>query len=280
MRFGSLDHSKRRRIFISSLPKSGTHLVTKLLGSLKVLEDGYQFLDRNLSASKENLASEPGHGIKIGVDEPHFIKQELVESALRKVKGNKYVGGHVPYTTRMESILTKYGYRCISIIRDPRDVAVSHVHFVLKRERHFLHDYYNSLQSFDKCLTRSIVGYQDQEAKFMICSIADRVKSISEWGTRPICYMTRFEDLIGEQGGGMSDKQEQEIHMIAEHIGVPLSGQQVVSVMGNLFGGSHTFRKGQIGSWKEEFTEEHKKMFKDVAGKLLIELGYEKDMDW
>ena len=43
---------------------------------------------------------------------------------------------------------------------------------------------------------------------------------------------------------------------------------------------SPTFRSGKTGVWKKYFTDEHKKIFKDVAGDLLIKLGYEKDNDW
>jgi hypothetical protein len=43
---------------------------------------------------------------------------------------------------------------------------------------------------------------------------------------------------------------------------------------------SHTFRSGKTGGWHEYFTEEHKALFKDVAGDLLVKLGYEKDNNW
>jgi len=45
-------------------------------------------------------------------------------------------------------------------------------------------------------------------------------------------------------------------------------------------GRSPTFRSGKIGEWRKCFTEGHKKTFKDVAGDLLIKLGYEQDNDW
>ena len=32
--------------------------------------------------------------------------------------------------------------------------------------------------------------------------------------------------------------------------------------------------------WREFFTDEHKKLFKDVAGDLVVRLGYEKTNDW
>lgn len=43
---------------------------------------------------------------------------------------------------------------------------------------------------------------------------------------------------------------------------------------------SPTYRKGQSGNWRQEFDEEVKERFKAVAGDLLIELGYEKDLNW
>lgn len=43
---------------------------------------------------------------------------------------------------------------------------------------------------------------------------------------------------------------------------------------------SPTFRSGKTGEWKKHFTDEHKKIFKNVAGDLLVKLGYEKDGDW
>ncbi len=43
---------------------------------------------------------------------------------------------------------------------------------------------------------------------------------------------------------------------------------------------SHTIRGGRTGDWRSHFTEEHKKMFKEAAGNLLVELGYEKNNDW
>ena len=39
-------------------------------------------------------------------------------------------------------------------------------------------------------------------------------------------------------------------------------------------------RKGIAGDWKNVFTERDKFIFKEVAGDLLIELGYEKDKTW
>lgn len=41
-----------------------------------------------------------------------------------------------------------------------------------------------------------------------------------------------------------------------------------------------SMRKGISGDWKEVFTERDKRIFKEEAGELLVELGYERDLDW
>jgi len=38
--------------------------------------------------------------------------------------------------------------------------------------------------------------------------------------------------------------------------------------------------KSSIGRWKKDMSDHEKKYFKKIAGKLLIELGYEKDCNW
>jgi hypothetical protein len=43
---------------------------------------------------------------------------------------------------------------------------------------------------------------------------------------------------------------------------------------------SSFYRKGIAGDWKNHFTEEDKRVFKEEAGELLIRLGYEEDLDW
>lgn len=40
------------------------------------------------------------------------------------------------------------------------------------------------------------------------------------------------------------------------------------------------YRKGVVGDWKNYFTAEHVAIVKQEAGELLVELGYERDLDW
>ena len=43
---------------------------------------------------------------------------------------------------------------------------------------------------------------------------------------------------------------------------------------------SPTFRQGKSGGWKTQFSPENKALFKEIAGDLLIRIGYEDNKDW
>ena len=89
----------------------------------------------------------------------------------------------------------------------------------------------------------------------------------------------RFEDLINNRDATLNTMLEE-----VEKTGyiIPTPREQALSVLVDAIQPkkSHTFRAGKTGGWREHFSEEHKKLFKDVAGDLLVRLGYEKNNDW
>jgi hypothetical protein len=89
----------------------------------------------------------------------------------------------------------------------------------------------------------------------------------------------RFEDLINNRDAtllAMLDEVEKTGYEI------PAPRERALSVLMEAIQPkkSHTFRSGKTGGWREHFTEEHKKLFKDVAGDLLVRLVYERHNDW
>ncbi len=94
--------------------------------------------------------------------------------------------------------------------------------------------------------------------------------------------LVKFENLIGPKGGGSYEQQLKTIMKISQHLGIPLSLQKIQTVIADLFGGTWTFREGQIGGWKKYFTPEIKKAFKQDPRliQLLIDLGYENGSNW
>ena len=163
------------------------------------------------------------------------------------------------------------------IFRDPRDVVVSHVFYVTDMEQHHVHhDYYASLPDFNSRLKVSILGRPDIKIEFP--NIADRFAPYLGWLDQPSVMKIHFEDLINDRLGTLNRIID---HFCAR---VPLQTPRQ-STLESLESSinpqrSPTFRSGKTGEWKQYFTEDHKRIFKDVARDLLVRLGYEKNNDW
>ncbi|MDQ2693448.1 MAG: sulfotransferase domain-containing protein [Chloroflexota bacterium] len=163
------------------------------------------------------------------------------------------------------------------IFRDPRDVVVSHVFYVTDMEaRHVHHAYYQSLPDFAARLNVSILGRPDTNIEFP--DIAERFTPYMGWLDEPSVLKIHFEDLIHDRVGMLNRIVD---HFLAR---VPLQTprEQILEALESSInpGRSPTFRSGKTGEWKKYFTEEHKKIFKDAGGDLLVRLGYENGNDW
>jgi len=244
-------------VVANSVPKAGSHLLARCL-DLMGLVNSRQHVHYLHSRS-------------------HMIK------AFHRVRPGEFLTAHLPYDAFVARLVHDIQARMVVIIRDPRDVVVSHVHYVTYKDKnHRLRAYYRRLPNDHARLMTSIRGIPaSPDAPYIyLPDIDQRFQGILRWREHG-AYVVRFEDLIGPQGGGDAQRQRDEIQAIARHIGWPLTSEQVERIAQALFyQRSATFRKGIIGDWKRHFTDEHKRAFKEVAGDLLIRLGYEQDANW
>lgn len=189
--------------------------------------------------------------------------------------------GYVEATPENVSFLTRPGRVNYFISRDPRDLLVSQVFFATDmQEEHGMHAYYNSLPDIGARLKVAITGI-DQDGLHMV-SVKQRYEGVFQWldaSRQKNVLCLRFEDLINDRDAtlnAMLDEVEKTGYQI------PTPREQALSVLVEAIQPkkSHTFRSGKSGGWREFFTEEHRKLFKGVAGDLLVRLGYEKDNEW
>ena len=169
------------------------------------------------------------------------------------------------------------------IFRDPRDVVVSHVFYVTEMEKnHVHHAYYQSLPDFDSRLKASILGRPDAGIEFS--NNAERFVPYMDWLNHPEVLAIHFEDLIHARAATLTRILDHFLTRVPLQISSP-KGTPRELILDSLESSidpnrSPTFRSGKTGEWKKYFAEEHKKIFKDVAGDLLIRLGYERTKDW
>lgn len=250
-------------IFGNSKPKSGSHLLLQILNGFTQIMP-YQYVDA------EPIRTITKDGERRTTDE---ILQDL-----KKTRQGIIGWGYVNATKENASFLTQAGRVNYFIYRDPRDMLISQVFFATEmHEGHGMHDYYKALPDFNARLTVAITGI-DKDDLYMV-NVKQRYEGVFQWLEQKNVMCIRFEDLIDNCEatlGAMLDEVEKTGYKI------PTTRDKALSILVESIqpSKSHTFRAGKTGGWKTYFTEEHKKLFKDVAGDLLVKLGYEKDNDW
>jgi hypothetical protein len=305
------------RIVANSIPKSGTHLLDRLLTLL-----GFELIDlggirphpaqtgTKVTSTRRRLRTLLGlrkpedvmgigshlvdggrfppvrrllrtrgtEKVMTGVDFPREIGRRWLERRLSRVPDGCFVTAHCVYSPELASLFAEGRMRVVCILRDPRDVAVSQMHYIKQKKRHPVHEAFMALPSDDERLLVSIRG--GLLGKRELLSLDERYRQFLGWQRDENSVLVRFEDLVGPRGGGSAEAQRRTVERVARHLGVSVGEETVPSIEEDLFGLGRTFRKGQIGGWRSEFSEEHARVAREVAGPLLVELGYEADPDW
>jgi len=247
------------RIFANSIPKAGTNLLSRLLRLMpNVIPSWTYHIDETI---------------------PGFSQQ------LSTVRKGQVITAHLPWSSSLARQLDQLAFRKILIVRDMRDVAVSGVYYITHMDfAHPLHGYFNTLSNDDERLMAVIKGVESMHyfgGRKPPLWKNDFYRAFLPWLDDPECLLVRFEDLVGKSGGGDAAVQEATVRKVALHIGANLDPSQLQHICSSLFfNKSRTFRKGQIGDWNSHFNEEHKRVFKEKAGDILIRMGYEKSNDW
>ena len=232
-----------------------------------------------------------------------FVRQAMrrrLEEAKKRNGTKRIVGDKSPFKTpeMVEEVSTVCPEaKIVHIVRDGRDVVVSSAHHrwnnatdvgghrnltpdqVAKREA------YRSDPSAFLATGESIFaeGHVAEIARSWNESVGGTVENAASLGEN--YYELRYEDLLA--------KPVAEMRRLLEFLGAD-SGEKVAresveaASFEQLSGGraqgeedsASFYRKGIAGDWKNHFTEEDRRAFKEEAGELLIQLGYERDLDW
>jgi len=269
------------RILVNSLPKSGTHLVASILALFPGLAPQKPVLTRKLRWHPVNyLHPWDRRTCLVGIGQPREIRLATMYYLLDRLHQGHYLLAHIPYQECVAEMLQSMGIRTIFVIRDPRDVVVSQVHYVLKHSAHYLHSDYKKLPTDKERFIAAILGVIRREGNYKSYGIARKLEITSGWREAESVLNLRFEDLVGERGGGSLGDQRRAIMQIGSHVGIEVSAQEARSIGEAAFGRGYTYRRGRIGSWRDVFDEEVKDIFKRAAGDYLLKTGYEANDSW
>ena len=239
-------------VFIAALPKSGS---TWLRNMFCAIPGFYAFQPKHVTPTDNDLLDDT------------FRAYDRLLAVLHL---------HTHWSPQNEVVLKREGLRYVVIYRDIRDVAVSWYFFVTKvSSQHYLAEVVAPL-SFEQGLhyyidhflaskvqwIRDWRRHRDPDMSMEITYEHLRADTLSVFGTACHFVLGPVPDAIIEQAVAMNAFER-------------VSGRKPGEEDQESFA-----RKGISGDWRNYLTDEHKSRFKEIAGDLLIELGYEKDMNW
>lgn len=270
-------------MFANSVQKSGTHLLLQLLALLGVPRYPRWRLDpewtRERSVGKRLLMRPPGVGRPIPIGQGVDASSWWIERLAAAMPDPSSLLGHASWSPELATLLDEAGLRTICIVRDPRDVVVSYAHFVVKigKEKITRRPEHKALMALPDHAARLRVMIEGNEGT---ASVPSRFRAFLPWRGQEGVLVLRFEDLVGAAGGGDDAVQRRDVTRVAQFLGLSLGDDDLAQVCRSVWGGTPTFRKGQIAQWREELTPELLDLAHREMDDLLVELGYEKSASW
>src|SRR5262249_48644084 len=158
------------------------------------------------------------------------------------------VTGHLVHRTAYADILADEGYRSALIVRDPRDVAVSFVHYVTRTPEHYPHQRDRGMGRGAARLITTSAGVREPVRPRRdggLYAIAALYDVFAPWRDVAHNHVVRFEALVGPAGGGDREVQARTILALARHLELPLGLSEARAAADAVFDvTSPTFRRG------------------------------------
>jgi Sulfotransferase domain len=181
------------------------------------------------------------------------------------------------------SLLAREDVRIVHLVRDPRDVVISAMHYHKASRESWLHEpipgYDN--RTYQQALQQLPTRYA-QYIFEMENSSASTLRDMARWRYgRANCFEARYETL--RQDAGLTYWRR-----IMAFLGLDTAEQEVGSVrfwQNSLFGGltrlgNRHIRSGAVAQWRREFTPDLGQAFLKRFPGLLQSLGYETSDAW
>lgn len=282
------------KLFINSLPKSGTHLLSKTVELFgyhehfdpQNLDDServtplffnYREVKNALAKHSEQAISNDEDAIYVGTLTPVYAGAEHFRRWFGALASGSYILGHVGYSEKLSQILAEIGVHHLFIIRDPRAVIASLLSFILDTRGmprpHFLEADFREM-SPDQRLNLLLEGGYAPKADVHVTPFANVYNTMWSWHRDPRCLTIRFEDLVGPSGGGSESQQREVVQRVAATLDVSFDAL-TLKLTEIYSSNARTFRAGKIDGWKESLDPSSIKRLMTYCEPLCASSGYE-----
>jgi len=252
------------RVFVNSIPKAGTHLLTAELEKFGALQNSRLHVTiPRVTRGDERTAT----------GAPHSFDAAALRRDMATVRPGQIFSAHLPWTSELESLVREADVRAIFMMRDPRAILVSRLHYVVGLRRHRLHDFLTGGFATDEERYHALIDGHDSPP--YITSLGEILADFLPWTTARDVLPVRFEDLVGEAGGGTTEAKRQTLARIARHCGLDTDALDSIALSSTK--ATPTLRKGHADAWREELPPAIARRITEDCGNMLEAFGYPAD---
>lgn len=252
MRANRDDYTRRPSVVVTTVPKSGTHLVHQIVTALPGTVDYGTFLATTVSYRRKPRST------------PALVRR------IRSLAPGEILRSHLIHRTEVVDALRTKNAFTVFVYRDPRDVIVSEAHYLAHSAPwHSLHRTFARLTPEER-IDVAVDGLPGREELYP--DVSERFGWFADW-LEDADVVLRFEDLVGE---GRRAAIRTMVRRYQEASGADfdvdeITDQAIAAIAPEQ---SHTYREGRIGGWREAFSPEQATRVDAVAGDMLRRYGY------
>ncbi|XXM71191.1 sulfotransferase domain-containing protein [Lysinibacillus sphaericus] len=236
----------------NSLPRSGTHLLRQILLGIPGIQHSLAVYGYYEDQPKDNLIKLSGFS------------------------HNEFGSGHLFYSAGWKNYLISRNIKQLFLYRDPRDVIVSYAHLIPQHKLHHLHAFFKE-KAFEERIRFLLDGGKVISSNNIVDqpSFYEWYLRFARWKSSEKVLPIRYEDLVCNE-----ESRRKTLLKIINYLNLDKSMTYNKSRLVELMSANinphncRTFRKGKIGSWKEELDDELKRYFKIKTGTLVADMKY------
>jgi len=252
------------RVFIITIPKSGTYLMAKILENLGIVNCYVHIATDHMLDNRflndELLRVQPGLAM---VHIP-------IEVSIQFIYPGQFSFGHIPFFDRGQNLLQDF--KKIFTYRDMRDIIISLVRYSNQRKFLFYKpEKLKLVKRFKECpfgtdkitLWFSIWGKE----------YSNLIASMVPWKDRDDIFKLKFEEIMGDQG---EDSQLSVFKNLAAFLELNISDNKIEKALLDSIGSETITYSGKRSTYREWWNEELEELFISYEFKELNRIfGYE-----
>jgi len=234
------------KVLTISIPKSGTHLLERVLCSHPRL---YRAARPTINHVNQWQKGGP-------------------KRALGRLRPGQILVSHLPFHWFWHGLAQQHGVAMVLLVRDPRAILLSEAEWAVENAGS---RQYERIAAHSDLATRARM-LLDGTPEFV--AFADRMQRYVDWmQTAP--HLVRFEALVGGRGGGDDETQRRALHELFTHIGLPLDDAGLERIRTTAFSQlSPTFRHGQTDRWRTVLPDDLQRDASTALASTLAAFGY------